>query len=136
MAESAEILERSSQVSSPKAASDTNTSNNRDAFKLVEEYSRQNELKAREMEQLTAKMSEKKDKMAGLKKEKADLVTKLQRVESKLQNMSKFSHIFIKSIKQQNLSLKSQVEKQKQDFEETFAHTCTMIQQQIAARVS
>lgn len=74
--------------------------------------------------------------MAGLKKEKADLVTKLQRVESKLQNMSKFSHIFIKSIKQQNLSLKSQVEKQKQDFDETFAHTCTMIQQQIAARVT
>jgi len=47
--------------------------------------------------------------MDAIKKEKTenpnlafitDLETKLHRVESKLQNMSKFSHIFIKSIKQ------------------------------------
>lgn len=49
--------------------------------------------------------------MTTLKKERKELANKLQRVESKLENMSKFSHIFIKSIKQQNLSLRSQVEK-------------------------
>ena len=65
--------------------------------------------------------------MAVIKKEKTDLTSKLSRVESKLQNMSKFSHIFIKSIKQQNLSLRDQVEKQKQDFDETFKSTCQVI---------
>lgn len=71
----------------------------KDALKLVEEYSRQNELKSKELEAFSAKFSEKKDKMAALKKERSDLTIKLQRVESKLENMSKFSHIFIKSIK-------------------------------------
>ena len=74
-------------------------------LKLVEEYSRQNELKCKELESLTAKITEKKTKIISLKKDKTDLQVKLNRVESKLQNMSKFSHIFIKSIKQQNLSL-------------------------------
>ena len=55
-------------------------------------------------------MTEKKEKMAALKKDKLDLETKLGRVESKLNNMSKFAHIFIKSIKQQNLSLRAQVD--------------------------
>ena len=72
-------------------------------------------------------MTDKKIKMSALKKEKSDLQVKLQRVESKLQNMSKFAHIFIKSIKQQNASLHDQVMKQKQDFDETFKSTCVVI---------
>jgi predicted nuclease with TOPRIM domain len=83
----------------------------------------------KELEKATAKIAEKNDKLTALKKAKADLETKLHRVESKLENMSKFSHIFIKSIKQQNMSLRDQVEKQKKDFDETYNATCKVIQQ-------
>ena len=69
-------------------------------LKLVEDYSRQNELKTKEIEAITAKLQGKKGTIGLLKKEKIDLTSKLQRVESKLHNMSKFSNIFIKSIKQ------------------------------------
>ena len=65
----------------------------------MEDYSRQNELKTKELELITAKVADKKDKMTNLKRDNVDLQSKLQRVESKLQNMRKFSHIFIKSIK-------------------------------------
>ena len=109
---------------------------NQDVLKLVEDYSRQNELKAKEIEALTEKLKLKKDSMTVLKKERNELQTKYQRVESKLQNMSKFSHIFIKSIKQQNLSLRDQVQKQKEDFDEAFSSTCKVIQQQINTRVA
>lgn len=68
-------------------------------LKLIEEYSRQNELKTKELDAATLKMNDKKEKMAALKKDKSELEAKLTRVESKLHNMSKFSHIFIKSIK-------------------------------------
>ena len=49
---------------------------------------------------MATRLSDKKEKMVAMKKENIELSAKLQRVESKLQNMSKFSHIFIKSIKQ------------------------------------
>ena len=67
---------------------------------MVEEYSRQNEHKSKELEALSAKLAEKQEKITALKKDKAEIAMKLQRVESKLENMGKFSHIFIKSIKQ------------------------------------
>lgn len=96
-------------------------------LKLVEDYSRQNELKTKELESMALKLTDKKEKMALLKKENGELHAKLQRVESKLQNMSKFSHIFIKSIKQQNLSLREQVQRQKSEFDESFKSTCQVI---------
>ena len=126
LTESAEIVERNSQNSSNGQQA---AQNNQDVLKLVEDYSRQNELKTKEIEAITAKLQGKKGTIGLLKKEKIDLTSKLQRVESKLHNMSKFSNIFIKSIKQQNISLRDQVEKQKQDFEETFNSTCKVIQQ-------
>ena len=88
-------MERNSQGTSEKESQ-----GNQEVLKLVEEYSRQNEIKTKELEASAAKMADKKTKMSALKKEKSDLLVKLQRVESKLQNMSKFAHIFIKSIKQ------------------------------------
>ena len=48
------------------------------------------------------KFDEKKSKYVEVKGQNKELIQKLQRMESKLGNMSKFSHIFIKSIKQQN----------------------------------
>ena len=71
LAESNEIIERNSQSSStsPNAAAATqSTQSNQDMLKLVDEYSRQSELKTKEIEAFTAKITEKKTKMALLKK--------------------------------------------------------------------
>ena len=134
LADSAELIEKTSQ-NADSSNGQQDKSQQQDVLRLIEEYSRQNEAKTKELEAATAKINDKKDKMAALKRSKIDLETKLNRVESKLQNMSKFALIFIKSIKQQNQSLRSAVEKQKQDFDESYQATCKVIQQQINARV-
>ena len=92
LADSNEIIERNSQLSSTteqRAAVDAekaaaSSQSNQDLLKLVEEYSRQSELKTKEIEAASAKMTEKKAKMALLKKDKLELHGKLGRVESKL----------------------------------------------------
>ena len=78
LAESAEIIERNSQGrnsqgSSSGAAQQSNT----DVLKLVEDYSRQNELKTKELELITAKVADKKEKMTNLKRNNVDLQGKL-----------------------------------------------------------
>ena len=44
---------------------------------MVEDYSRQNELKTKELESAAAKLTDKKDKMAVIKKENVELIAKL-----------------------------------------------------------
>ena len=73
LAESAEIIERNSQGSSSGANQQSNT----DVLKLVEDYSRQNELKTKELELITAKVADKKEKMTNLKRDNTDLQSKL-----------------------------------------------------------
>ncbi len=123
MHEQSEAMERSSTQS-----------NNQDAFRIVEEYSKQNELKSREIEELLICASNKKVKYQQLKKVNADLDLRLNRLQSKLDNMSKFCRIFIKSTKIQNQSLRDTLEQQYKDFSLVFKNCKQDIQDQIQSK--
>ena len=85
---------------------------------------------------MKTRFDEKNTKYVAMKTQNKELTQKLQRMESKLGNMSKFSHIFIKSIKSQNLSLRDQVVKQQQDFDSAFEATIKTIQHQVSTRLA
>lgn len=77
-----------------------------DLFKVIDEYKKQVEDKQSYIDQIQAKMVSKKEKLGAFKTENATLKSKVLRMESKLENMGKFSRILLKSIKSQSESLR------------------------------
>jgi uncharacterized membrane-anchored protein YjiN (DUF445 family) len=86
----------------------------------VEEYSKTNELKSQEIQDLLAQALIKKQKHTQLKKAATELEQKVLRYQSKLDNMTKFCKIFIKSIKNQNQSLQDTVKQQQSEIINVF----------------
>ena len=91
MADSTDLIERQSQGSQDK-------DKDHNVMRMIEEYSKQNELKTKELEEIQDKLTLKKDSIHSLKKSNAEMEQKINRLQSKLTNMSKFSKIFIKSM--------------------------------------
>jgi|688.fasta_scaffold1069694_2 hypothetical protein len=89
MADSTDLIERQSIGSQDK---------DHNVMRMIEEYSKQNELKTKELEEMQDKLSLKKDSIQSLKKSNSEMEQKINRLQSKLTNMSKFSKIFIKSM--------------------------------------
>lgn len=91
MADSTDLIERQSIGSQDK-------DKDHNVMRMIEEYSKQNELKTKELEEMQDKLSLKKDSIQSLKKSNSEMEQKINRLQSKLTNMSKFSKIFIKSM--------------------------------------
>ena len=91
MADSTDLIERQSQGSQDK-------DKDHNVMRMIEEYSKQNELKTKELEEIQDKLTLKKDSIHSLKKSNSEMEQKINRLQSKLTNMSKFSKIFIKSM--------------------------------------
>lgn len=91
MADSTDLIERQSQGSQDK-------DKDHNVMRMIEEYSKQNELKTKELEEMQDKLTLKKDSIHSLKKSNSEMEQKISRLQSKLSNMSKFSKIFIKSM--------------------------------------
>lgn len=79
-------------------------------IKLIEEYSKGNEAKSKEIEFLTQKLDKKYTKIAELKKNKLENETKNTKLKSTLENVKTFLKFmntnFLKSMKQENLKLR------------------------------
>ena len=91
-----------------------------DLMRIIDDYSRQAEIKSKEFEALVAKLDKKSGKLDELKKKHADSEGKNIKLRSSLDNVKAFLKLlngnFIKTLRQQNMSLKEQINAQKDDF--------------------
>jgi len=104
-------------------------------LRIVEDYSRQVETKSKEIGELTSKLVIKKTKMKDLKKRAFEMEQKDVRQQSKLDNMKKFSSIFIKSMKSQNTALREHVLSSQKDFQAMVDGTKSQIALQIETKL-
>ncbi len=73
-------------------------------LRVIEDYSKQNELKSKEIEALTEKLDKKSAKLTDFKKKHADSENRVIKLKSTLENVKTFLKLlntnFIKSMKQ------------------------------------
>ena len=81
----------------------SNGEKNSDLMKIMEEYSKQNETKAKEIEALSAKLDSKQAKVDTLKKVKVDQELRIGKLKGTLDNVKTFLKVlnsnFLKSMK-------------------------------------
>ena len=79
-------------------------------MRIIDDYSKQNEAKVKELEALTSKFDKKANKLSEYKKKHADSEARVVKLKSTLENVKTFLKLlnsnFIKGIKQQNANLK------------------------------
>lgn len=95
-----------------------------DLMKIIEDYSRQAEAKSKENEALAAKLDKKAGKLIDLKKRHTDTEARNIKLRSSLDSLKAYFKLlsgnFIKSLRQQNMSLREQVVAyQRECFKET-----------------
>ena len=77
---------------------------------MIEEYSKGNEAKSKEIEFLNLKLDKKHNKISELKKNKSEIENKNSKLKSTLDNVKTFLKFmntnFLKNMKQENLKLK------------------------------
>ena len=93
-------------------------------------------MKTKEAEGLSEKLVDKKQKYDLVKKRNGELEAKLQRMESKLAHMSRFSQIFIRSVKHHNIGLKEQCLNSQRDFLALFDQTKKTLESQITQQIA
>lgn len=89
-------------------------------LKIIEDYSKSNETKSKEIESLNSKLDRKVQKISELKKTKSENEVKITKLRGTLDNMKTFLKLlntnFLKSMKQQNSYLKEQYLENKKEF--------------------
>lgn len=92
--------------------SNNNSSNEKsnELLKIIEEYSKQSEVKTKEIEGLNKRIDKKSEKIEGLKKYKSESEVKIAKLRGTLDNVKTFMKLlnsnFIKGMKSQTQSLK------------------------------
>lgn len=89
-------------------------------MKIIEDYSKQSEVKSKEIELLNKRIDKKSDKLDGLKKYKSDSEVKITKLRGTLDNVKTFLRLlnsnFIKSMKSQSQSLKDQINNNTKEY--------------------
>ena len=82
-------------------------------MRIIEDYSKQNEAKSKELEALTQRLDKKATKLGDFKKKYAESESRVVKLKSTLENVKTFLKLlntnFIKGMKQQNATLKDQI---------------------------
>ncbi len=96
-------------------------------MRIIEDYSKQNDTKSKELEVLTEKLDKKSTKLGDYKKKYSDSEARVTKLKSTLENVKTFLKLlntnFIKGMKQQNQTLKDQIASSERDMNreiETF----------------
>ena len=91
-----------------------------DLLKIIDDYSRQNEGKTKEIDTMAAKLDRKLAKVNDLKKKHSESEIKVVQLKSALHNVKKFLMMlnsnFISSMKQQNAALKESIAQSEADM--------------------
>ena len=84
-----------------------------DLMRIIDDYSKQNEAKSREIEVLTQKLDKKATKLSDFKKKFSESESRVVKHKSTLENMKNFLKLlntnFVKGMKQQNSTLRDQI---------------------------
>jgi len=84
-----------------------------DLMRIIEDYSKQNENKTKDLEAITQRLDKKSSKLSDFKKKYAESEIRVVKLKSTLENVKTFLKLlntnFIKGMKQQNAALKDQI---------------------------
>lgn len=84
-----------------------------DLMRIIDDYSKQNETKSKDLEAITQRLDQKSTKLSDFKKKYADSETRVVKLKSTLENVKTFLKLlntnFIKGMKLQNAALKDQI---------------------------